>query len=894
MNRNNRSGGIKFRELDYKKSSPYDKAKHDNNQRKKENVLKLFAAADLKATHEDLTEKENANSRSPNFSTLENGPTIDENIDSVSQTKIDHQEDQGGDNREEPIKHQAKRIKLDNINENSITSPKQLTPDSSNHKLQTNQSVQQKCINSDTRIYNVMIGKISTRKHKQWEDDGILEVRGKSAILKDVNGKFIGKTTVKPEMIEEGFRICMSGKEIEIVELASSQETVDVQTSDDGVISSSVLKPPIKKVKTSKGFIPVKSSSLHFNFEPLIMPNPTFNIESSIDDVEQKLHEVSVDGCLVSALRPHQREGIIFMYKCVMGMADPRYKGAILADEMGLGKTLQCITLVWTLLKKGPTGKPVIKRALIVAPSSLCGNWNKEFRKWLGSMKISPYVVEGKQKVKDFKKTPRACVMIISYEMFIRNVEDINDLKFDLLICDEGHRLKNSEVKTLKSLSQLSCEKRILLTGTPVQNDLEEFYTLANFVSPGILGSFHEYKSYYENPIVVSQRATADEEDIELGQSRAKELHERSKIFILRRTNNLINQYLPQKHELVIFCRLTKEQDNLYELITDYWFNRTLMDVNVMPLAIITALKKVCNHPYLFTSEKTDILNEILPNVPTNLSAINTSFQYSSKFKVVQAIIQDLKRTSEKLVLISYFTQTLDLLEKICCTEGLQFCRLDGSTNTSHRTKLVEKFNSKDNNLIRIFLLSAKAGGTGLNLIGASRLILFDSDWNPANDAQAMARIWRDGQKRSVYIYRLLTTGTIEEKIYQRQISKTSLSEAVVDANHISSLKLSKSELKDLFSLDSKTISVTHDLMDCSCSGSGEIPSKEQEILSMSENSRDCQFSLKKKSKQQITINQLLCWQHFKQPINSELLQDLMLSKVNSLITFIFKNSVEK
>ncbi|XP_014215295.1 DNA repair and recombination protein RAD54B isoform X2 [Copidosoma floridanum] len=856
MNKNNRSGGVKFRELEYSQSPAKNIQDKNNVLRCKEDILKLFAKPSLEndSSKENSVEALAEKSSQENVASVGKRPQMKPRIDII---------------REKP--------RLAVVQSNFVdSSAKALSP------------------SSNKKIYNVMIGKISTRKHKQWDSDGLLEVTGTSAVLKDAKGKYIGRTTVKPETIEEGFRICMSGKEIEIVELASLDDIQARQGSGnqhDNDSYESVAPPPAKKARTTKAFVPVKSgSSLHFNYEPLVMPHPPLDFEWSQDRDEQKIHEVSVDGCLASVLRPHQREGVVFLYKCIMGMNDPKFKGAILADEMGLGKTLQCICLIWTLLKKGPTGKPVLKKVLIVTPSSLCGNWNKEFGRWLGSMKISPYVVESnKRKVKDFTKTPRACVMIVSYETLVKNIDDVKKVNFDLMICDEGHRLKNSEVKAIKLLSKLNCQRQILLTGTPLQNDLQEFYTLANFVNPGILGSFSEFKSYYEHPIVNSKRAAADEEEVAIGQARAQELHERSKTFILRRTNNLIDRYLPKKHELVVFCRLTREQENLYSLTTDYWFNRSLIGGCVTaPLIVVMALKKICNHPYLFTSEKNQILDEVLPNVPTNLSSINTSLAYSSKFKVVQSIFQELKSTQEKIVLISYFTQTLDLLEKICCSEQLQFCRLDGNTPAAARNKIVDRFNSKDNSCTR---------GVGLNLVGASRLILFDSDWNPANDAQAMARIWRDGQKRSVYIYRLLTTGTIEEKIYQRQINKMGLSDAVIDANYLSSLKLSASELKDLFTLDSQTLSVTHDLMECICNGSGDIPCNEvtESQQSNSEDSRDCQLALKKAQPQhQITINQLLSWQHFKQPVSLDLLKELMLQHVQQYVTFIFKNTVEK
>ncbi|KAJ8672727.1 hypothetical protein QAD02_003987 [Eretmocerus hayati] len=860
MNRNNRSGGIKFRELDYSHNTTSIDEVKKNDLRSKEDVLKLFAVS------HDVPVKEG---------NCENVIITDDIPDSTGAKVIDEPNAQVLKIVTQPKSEKENVIKELGVQSNTVDSCAVKTV-------------------SNKRIYNVMIGKISTRKHKVWDSDGFLEVTDKRAVLKDENGKVLGSITVKPDTIEEGSRLCMGGKEIEIVDQASSQ---DVQSSQSCNQKKETTEPPQKKTKLSKNFVPVKSGcKLNFNYEPLIMPNPPVDLDQ---DTEQKLHEVSVDGCLCSVLRPHQREGITFLYKCIMGMNNPNYKGAILADEMGLGKTLQCIALIWTLLKKGPYngGKPVLKRVIITAPASLCGNWNKEFKRWLGSIKISPYVVDSKQKVKDFTKTPRARVMIISYEMFLRNVDDVNSLNFDLLICDEGHRLKNSEVKLIKSLNQLSCRRRILLTGTPVQNDLQEFYTLANFVNPGIFGSFSEYKAYYEQAIVKSQFTTTEEEEVSEGQARAKELYERSRSFIIRRTNHLINQYLPQKHELVVFCRPTLEQKNLYSLVTDYWFNRAFIEGNANPLAVITVLKKICNHPFLFTSEKGNILDEVLPSIPTNLSAINNSTLYSSKFEMVKAVFQDLKQTQEKIVVVSYFTQTLDLLERVCHAESLQFCRLDGNTATKARTKIVDNFNSKDNSNCRVFLLSAKAGGVGLNLVGASRLILFDSDWNPANDLQALARIWREGQKRSTYLYRFLTTGTIEEKIYQRQISKTGLSEAVVDATYgESSLKLSKSELKDLFTLDTQTFSVTHDLMGCDCFESDlEENLSEEEVDKGSSESRNCQFDLKRKRpQQQVSINQLLSWQHYKQPIPEDLLKDLMLHQVRDIITFIFKNTLEK
>lgn len=249
-------------------------------------------------------------------------------------------------------------------------------------------------------------------------------------------------------------------------------------------------------------------------------------------------------------------------------------------------------------------------------------------------------------------------------------------------------------------LNELTCRRRILLTGTPVQNDLQELYTLVDFVNPDILETSNFFRKHYENPIVASQKPDASEDVISLGQERAEELHEKTKVFILRRTNDLINKYLPTKHELVIFCRLTPEQNEIYTKVTDLLIEKKeFLKTNViMPLAIITALKKICNHPNLFLIEKSNLIEEL--KAATNDICMNKSyesFNYSVKMNVVRSLFRELKGTSENVVLVSYFTKTLDLLEKLCNSEGMSSCRLDGNTATTGRTKIVDKFNSKGN-----------------------------------------------------------------------------------------------------------------------------------------------------------------------------------------------------
>lgn len=369
---------------------------------------------------------------------------------------------------------------------------------------------------------------------------------------------------------------------------------------------------------------------------------------------------------------------------------------------------------------------------------------------------------------------------------------------------------------------------RIFLAGTPIQNDLQEFYSLINFVNPGILGDYNSYRKKYELPIVQSQQRHASEEIRLLGEEQASQLSEITKTFVLRRTQEVNNKYLPKKQEFVVFCKPSELQQTLLDetLLLYAAKGSDCVSGDTSALQIITILKKICNHPSLIRKGDSAILQLLQQSVP-DWETVGTPD--SAKLAVVNNLLQELIERKEKLVLVSYYTKTLNMLEGLLKHYNYKFCRLDGSTQAVNRGDIVERFNDKNNDTF-VFLLSAKAGGIGLNLVGASRLVLYDNDWNPSSDLQAMSRIWRDGQKKDVYIYRLVTNGTIEEKIFQRQVSKTSLSSCVVDQWSNNSVpKLSNEELKDLFTVqDCCDVNncATHDMLDCDCLGDGSVSKK--------------------------------------------------------------------
>ncbi len=713
----------------------------------------------------------------------------------------------------------------------------------------------------------------TAKKHKTWDGDGILHVTGGYAYLQDISGRDMGRAAFNPPLLP-GSTLSVGSKEVEVDSLMSKEEylagrhflkptlTRPMSTTYD---KNTLLKssPPSKKVtKIEKGeakeeakrvlnvaaptsvgtqlawknpllkstVVPRKNENKPTpRHDPTASQAITMKRPKSVPKGKQ-IVDVVVDPLLTHHLREHQREGVKFMYECVMGMRDFDGQGAILADEMGLGKTLQTITLLWTLLKQNPIfgDPPLIKKALIVCPATLINNWRKEFRKWLGAERIGVFVADGtKMRVTDFTRGRSYSIMIIGYEK-LRTVQE--ELKkgsgIDIVIADEGHRLKTAKNKSAQAIKSLNTLKRVILSGTPIQNDLSEFFMMVDFINPDLLGSYKMFTKEFEAPILKSRQPGASTKDIEKGEARSEELASLTSKFILRRSADILSQYLPSKTEYVLLCRPTPAQISVYQSVLACSAFQAALGNSEASLQLITVLKKVCNSPSLLNSKASvdsvqplsSMTASLLASIPPHLLRNNAS---STKIRALDQLLHTLRTTtSEKIVLVSNYTSTLDLLAALLTSLSYPFLRLDGSTPSSKRQDLVDSFNSSPADACFAFLLSAKSGGMGLNLIGASRLVLFDVDWNPATDLQAMARIHRDGQKRNCIIYRLMMAGGMDEKIWQRQTTKLGLASNIMEQKGGSS-SFTKEELKDLFRLDEGLSCQTHDLLGCGCGGRG-------------------------------------------------------------------------
>ncbi|GAA5989028.1 hypothetical protein JCM10908_006278 [Rhodotorula pacifica] len=564
----------------------------------------------------------------------------------------------------------------------------------------------------------------------------------------------------------------------------------------------------------------------------LVMLRPDEAHQAEYNKANAPIVDVVVDPVISSKLRDHQRSGVAFLYECVMGMRSSG-QGCILADDMGLGKTIQSIALIWTLLKQNPyqtASQGAIKRAMIVCPVTLIKNWSQEFKKWLGKDRVRITIGDSSKAIETFVYNKSYEVLIVGYEKVREYVEllKVAQPSIGLVICDEGHRLKSDKTKTSKALQSLSCMRRVILSGTPIQNNLSEFYAMLDFVNPGILKDAEYFKKNFERPIMAARQPDASSKQRQDGAEAQETLAAIRSHFVLRRENSVILQHLPAKYEYTVFIRPTALQLEVYRQALGNSAVKQMLEGSDMRngISLLQTLLKIATSPGLLLKQIQEkgyghSDESILDPFPKETD--KHDFGLSGKFSVLGAMLADLwKCQIEKIVVVSNFTTTLDIIETHCKRNRYPYCRLDGKTPQQDRIPMVDAFNRGPRSRNFVFLLSSKGGGTGLNIIGASRLVQIDSDWNPSNDLQAMARIHREGQTRICVIYRFLTSGTVDEVIYQRQLTKLALSGSIMAGDGTVSSSKNKNaftldELRDLFRLHEEAACQTHDLLGCRC-----------------------------------------------------------------------------
>jgi DNA repair and recombination protein RAD54B len=711
------------------------------------------------------------------------------------------------------------------------------------------------------------------KKHKVF-DDGVLGVRGGSCTLYAMDGAVLSKSSSYSAKVLStlvvGAELRLGARDVEVGERLANElfdsgsvflgaSAIDAAPGKGGAAAAVPPTLKFKKFVSHKEAFAGEIASRPSALAPRHDPDAEGAVVLWTPPTSADVHIV-VDPFVAARLRPHQIAGVRFLFDAVA-----RGTGCILADEMGLGKTLMSIALLWTVLKQGTPalGMPTIaRRALIAVPTSLTANWVKEIKKWLGPERLRPLSIidDDKAAIADKLRTFGAAsnaspnVLVISYEQLRIHADALAAVgPISLCICDEGHRLKNPGAAITKALRALQCQSRIILSGTPIQNELNEFYAMLSFACPQLLDTLSPaaFKRLYTGPIMRAREADAKADVKQLGAQRAAKLAQLTAKCVLRRTAAILNQYLPPLTHTVLFCALSSTQRAVYE--------RVVRDKRLLSmlsggggggdaLEFITLLKKLCNHPALLLKEKdTDVasttltpstaappssssladrfdVRSLLPPALSLVDAAQCMPAESGKLAVLLELLAEVRagKSHDRVVVVSNYTQTLDLLALVCGSRHYPFVRLDGSTSLAQRQALVDRWNDVANNDLFLFLLSTKAGGVGLNLIGANRLVLFDSDWNPAADLQAMARVHRDGQKQHTYVYRLLSTGTIDEKIYQRQLSKIALSKTMLakgatDAK-TSTASFSREELRDIFSFSGNvTRCDTHAAAGCTC-----------------------------------------------------------------------------
>lgn len=473
-------------------------------------------------------------------------------------------------------------------------------------------------------------------------------------------------------------------------------------------------------------------------------------------------------------LKEYQLKGLQWM----LSLYNNHLNG-ILADEMGLGKTIQTIALIAHLVeKKGQTGP-----FLVIVPLSTLTNWSVEFEKWAPSLLRVEYrgVPSQRKALQAQLRQAKFNVLLTTYEYIIKDRPFLCKHRWLYMIIDEGHRMKNNHSKLSTILTQhYNSRFRLILTGTPLQNNLPELWSLLNFVLPRIFNSCRTFEEWFNAPFAGAVGDQQQQQRIELNEEETlliiRRLHKVLRPFLLRRLKKDVESELPEKVECILKCPMSALQASLYASIRR---EGSAAVNNVMSTGIrklnntIMQLRKICNHPFLF--------NEVERLVNPHHGNNELLWRAAGKFELLQRILPKFLATGHRMLIFFQMTQVMTIMEDMLAMQHLPYLRLDGSTKSEDRGELLRQFNAPDSPY-SIFLLSTRAGGLGLNLQTADTVIIYDSDWNPHQDLQAQDRAHRIGQTKEVRIFRLVTQDSVEEYILERAQFKLSLDGKVIQA----------------------------------------------------------------------------------------------------------------
>lgn len=521
-----------------------------------------------------------------------------------------------------------------------------------------------------------------------------------------------------------------------------------------------------------------------------------------------------IPGDIYPSLFDYQKTGVQWLWELYSQQV-----GGIVGDEMGLGKTIQIIAFLAGLHYSKKITKPVI----VVAPATVMKQWVNEFHTWWPPFRVSILHTSGsgmidlgresREEDELMSAAPRSIgnrpltkaqksakkivdrvvqeghILVTTYSGLQNYAELLIPTDWEYAVLDEGHKIRNPNTAITIYCKELRTANRIILSGTPMQNNLVELWSLFDFVFPMRLGTLVNFRQQFEFPIRQGGYANASNLQVQTAMQCAETLKETISPYLLQRFKADVASDLPKKSEQVLFCKLTKFQRDTYENFLASDDLKAIMNGKRQVLYGVDILRKICNHPDLQDHK---------------VLSIKSSYNYGSgaksgKMQVVKALLELWKEQGNKTLLFAQHRIMLDILEKfIRSIGGLNYRRMDGTTPIHTRQNLVDEFNN--NPIAHVFLLTTKVGGLGINLTGANRVIIYDPDWNPSTDVQARERAWRLGQKREVMIYRLMTAGTIEEKIYHRQLFKQFLINKILrDPKQRQTFQMK--DLHDLFTL---------------------------------------------------------------------------------------------